>query len=153
MLQNMLRAATARGTRRHGYFAAAVAARDRVRPLWPPSCESSYQCRTSFCSLSLYLFFSLCLTLSFRLSFALSFPLSLYLLHVPLPPVLRLCRFLSIRSRLFYPSPRYRSRGLTGMRRSGVASPSPTHLHVYLLSYTHTRYMHTLARLGRRKHF
>lgn len=58
--------------------------------------------------------------------------------------VLRLCRFLSIRSRLFYPSPRYQSRGLTGMRRSGVARLSPTHLHVCpVVIHAHLAHVYT----------
>lgn len=145
MLQNMLRAAKARGTRRREYFAAAVAARSRsrqaimaafLRILLPVSDLVLLSFSLSFSpffssflpsSLSDFTFPSLLRFLSFCPSTFYTSPFS----------VLRLCRFLSVGSRLSYPSPRYRSRSLTGMR-SGVASPSPTHLHVYLLSYTHT---------------
>lgn len=156
MLQNMLRAATARGTRRRGYFAAAVAARSRSRQaimaafLRVPLPVSDSLC---FLSLSLF-FFSVLSSLSdfivqSLLRFSSFCPSTFY---TPLFLVLRLCRFYSIHSRLFYPSlPKPGPHWYAAQWRR-TPSPSPTHLHVYLLSYTHTRYMYTLARPGL-KHF
>lgn len=104
-----VRSATARGTRQRGYFAAAVAARSRSRqaimaaflrvplqyraPLYPLSLSLSLFSFTVFVSLRCFL--------SLRASFLYRGPL----------PVLRLCRFLSVLSRLLYPLLRYQTWG------------------------------------------
>lgn len=121
------RAATARGSRRCGYFTAAVAARSRsCQAIMATFLRIPHQYRAasfflSFFPVSLFLFLS-SLPLSFCLFVALTFSFSSHLF-----PVHLLCpsqrRFLSASTRLLYiPSPRYRARGLTGMRRaySGV---------------------------------
>jgi len=125
-----VRAATARGTRWREYFAAAVAARSRSRQvimaafLQIPLC----QYRISLCPLclSFSLFPSLSPSFSRRfLSFRAS---SLY----PPLPVLRLCRFLSILSRLLYPLLCYQTQDPRwyAMQWRSRRCPSLTHLHV-----------------------
>lgn len=129
-----VRAATARGTRRRGYFAAAVAARSRSRQAImaaflqiPPSAVSGPALLSL--SLSFFPFFLRRL----RFSPPLSFPSCLFLLSRPLP-VLRLCCFLSVLSRLLYPLLRNQTRGprwyAAQWRRRRRCRPLLTHLHV-----------------------
>lgn len=157
MLQNMLRAATARGTRRRGYFAAAVAARSRSRqaimaaflrvslPVSDPSFALSFSLSLSFS------FFSR-LTLSFRLSFAF-FP------FVPLPSARSPSSFFvsvaSFQFALGFSIPLLATRAGVSLVCGAVASQG-SHQRTstcVLLSYTHTWHMYTLVRPGWRKHF
>lgn len=106
-----VRAATARGTRRRGYFAAAVAARSRSR-----QAIMAAFLRIPLRGLRIGPRFALCLPLSL-FSFAVSVSrrrfLSLrasFLYRGPFS-CSRLCRFLSVLSRLLYPLLRNQTRG------------------------------------------